>query len=216
MGDSAAGRDALGVAAGTSGLESGRERALIVVRKWDGDQTGWASRRLGGEPPGRPGFVQPTDRDFARLGVDPYDVSQAIGNLITQAGWGRVLTLAVAGGGQGYDATHTRVGVGTATAAATTAQTDLQAATGTANRLWVMGTGVGTTGTGTGTARLTIVGNTVGSGDGNFAWAEWGVDQGTASGSGASTTPLLNRAVAALGTKASPATWTATVQLDFT
>jgi hypothetical protein len=218
MSDSGAGSDRITVVRRWEpGMaESGRERGTILVRKWDGDQTAWASRRLGGQPPGRPGFIQPTAADFARLGVDPYDVSEAVGNLITQAGWGRILDRAVGGTAQGWDATHARIGVGTATAAATTGQTDLSAATGTANRLWVLGTGVGTTGTGTGTARLTIVGNTVGSGDGNFVWAEWATDQGTASGSGASTTPLLNRAVSALGTKASPATWTPTVQLDFT
>jgi hypothetical protein len=209
--------EALGIRVGYQPGDGGRERATLIVRKWDGDQTAWTSRKLGGESPGRAGFVQPHARDFKRFGVDPYDVSEAVGNLITQAGWGRLLTLGVGGGGTAYASASTRIGVGTATAAATTGQTDLSAATGgTTNRLWVMGTGVGTTGTGTGTARLTIVGNTVGSGDGNFAWAEWGIDQGTASGAGLSTATLLNRAVSALGTKASPATWTATALLDFT
>jgi hypothetical protein len=216
MSDQGRAGEALGVRVGYGAGETGRERATLVVRKWDGDQTAWASRRLGGAEPGRPGFRQPTDHHFARLGVSPYEELEAVGNLITQAGWGRVLTLAVGGGGTAYAATSTRIGVGTATAAATTGQTDLQAATGPTNRLWVLGTGVGTTGTGTGTARLTIVGNTVGSGDGNFAWAEWGIDQGTASGTGAAVATLLNRAVSALGTKASPATWTATALLDFT
>jgi hypothetical protein len=208
--------DSMGVQVGYGLNEGAREKGTMRVSKFDGDMTAWASRKMGGENPGRPGFVQPTARTFQRLGVDPYEVSTAVGNLITQAGWGRLLTLAVGGGGTAFASASTRIGVGTATAAATTGDTDLAAATGAANRLWVMGTGVGTTGTGTGTARLSVVGTTVGSGDGNFVWAEWGVDQGTASGAGASTAVLLNRAVAALGTKASPATWTATVQLDFT
>jgi hypothetical protein len=210
------GSDSIGIRAGYDLVGGGRERGYMWVSKWDGDQTEWASRKLGGGRPGTHDFVQPNAADFRRLGVNAQVVESSISNLITQAGWGRLLTLAVGGGGTAYAAASTRIGVGTATAAATTGQTDLSAATGAANRLWVLGTGVGTTGTGTGTARLTIVGNTVGSGDGNFAWAEWGVDQGTASGVGASTATMLNRAVAALGTKASPATWTATVQLDFT
>lgn len=216
MSESAMAGDGIGVRVGYGLGEGARERGTIRVAKYDGDMTAYVSRRLGGDKPGRPGFIQPHAWDFHEYGVDPYEVSEAVGNLITQAGWGRVLTLGVGGGGTAYAAASTRIGVGTATAAAATGQTDLSAATGAANRLWVMGTGVGTTGTGTGTARLTIVGNTVGSGDGNFAWAEWGVDQGTASGVGASTATLLNRAVSALGTKAGPATWTATVQLDFT
>lgn len=216
MTEQARAADALGVRVGYQPADTGRERGVFVVRKWDGDMTAWASRRLGGEPPGRPGFVQPHPRDFRRLGISPYEELETAANLITQAGWGRVLTLAVGGGGTAYASASTRIGVGTATAAATTGQTDLQAATGAANRIWVLGTGVGTTGTGTGTARLTIVGNTVGSGDGNFSWQEWAIDQGTASGVGASTATLLNRAVSNLGTKSSPATWTATALLDFT
>jgi len=216
MSDTARGIDSMQIRAGYGLGEGGREHGYVWVSKWDGDKTEWASKKLGGGKPGAPDFVQANRHDFTRLGVEAEILESSVSNLITQAGWGRLLTLAVGGGGTAYAAASTRVGVGTATAAAATGQTDLQAATGTANRLWVMGTGVGTTGTGTGTARLTIVGNTVGSGDGNFAWAEWGVDQGTASGSAASTATLLNRAVAALGTKTSPATWTATVQLDFT
>lgn len=215
-GDIGRGSDAMGIRVGYGLPEGARERGYMWIQQWDGDQTEWASRKMGGGRPGAPDFIQPGAQDFRRLNVQGRVVESSVSNLITQAGWGRLLTLAVGGGGTAYAAASTRIGVGTATAAATTGQTDLSAATGTANRLWVLGTGVGTTGTGTGTARLTIVGNTVGSGDGNFVWAEWGVDQGTASGSGASTATLLNRAVTALGTKASPATWTATVQLDFT
>lgn len=218
MSESAGGSDSIGIVQRwePGAQDSGRERGTIIVEKWDGEMTGWVSKRLGGGRPGEPDFIQPHPRDFERFMIDPYEVLEQGSNLITQAGWGRMLTLMVGGGGTAYTAAATRIGVGTATAAATTGQTDLSAATGTANRLWVLGTGVGTTGTGTGSARLTIVGNTVGSGDGNFAWAEWGLDQGTASGSGASTATLYNRAVSAMGTKASPATWTATVQLDYT
>jgi hypothetical protein len=210
--------EAFGVRAGLGLGEGGRERATLVVRKYDADAVAWTSKRLGGGRPGRPGFIDPGPQDFARFGVDPYDVSEAIGNLFTQAGWGRLLTLGVGGGGTAYASATCRIGVGTGTAAAATGQTDLTAATGSANRWFNLVTGVGTTGTGTGSARLTLVA-TFASGDANFAnpWQEWCIDQGTASGVfAAATATMLNRAVANLGTKVSPAVWTASALLDFT
>jgi hypothetical protein len=196
--------------------DGGFEVGTFTIRRWDADAANWVSRKLGGEPVGHGGFIQPNLEDFERFGVAPYGVSEFVGNLLTQAGWGRVLTNAIgAATAQGWDATHTRIGVGTATAAATTGQTDLSAATGPTNRFWQTVTGVGATGTGTGTARLTFVA-TFGTADGNFAWQEFATDQGTATGTGASTTPILNRAVSNQGTKASGQTWTATETLDFT
>lgn len=203
----------IGVAASIG--ESGRERGSLVVARWDEDMTDWLSRKLGGGRLGQPDFTQPGPQDFADADLDPYDVTTGGYNLITTGGWDRILTLAIAGGGQAYDATHTRIGVGTATAAAASGQTDLSAATGAANRVWVMVTGAGTVGTGTAVRRLSFVG-TIGTGDGNFAWQEEAIDNGSASGVGASTTPLLNRLVSNQSTKVSGQTWTATMLLDFT
>jgi hypothetical protein len=215
MSDLARAAEQFGVGVSAPYTESGREVGTLVVCRYEPDAAAFVSRKLGGEPLGLRGFIQPGEADFRRLRVDPYEVSESVGNLLTQAGWGRLLTLAVGGGGTAYASASTRIGVGTATAAATTGQTDLQAATGAANRMWAMVTGVGATGTGTGTARLSFVA-TVGTGDGNFAWAEWAIDQGVASGVGGPTATLLNRAVSAQGTKASGQTWTATALLDFT
>ncbi len=202
----------VGVAASIS--ESGRERGTLIVARWDADMTDWVSQRLGGDRIGGPGFRQPGPADFDRLGVDPYEVTSDASNLITTGGWDRILSLAIAAGGQAYDATHTRIGVGTATTAAASGQTDLQAVTGSTNRVWVMVTGAGAVGTGTGVRRLSFVG-TVGTGDGNFAWQEEGIDNGSASGVGASTPPLLNRVVSNQSTKVSGQTWTATFLLDY-
>jgi hypothetical protein len=213
--DEGRGVESMGVGVQTTLPDSGREKAKFTIRRWDADASSWVSRKLGGEEVGQPGFIQPNLEDFERLGVAPYGVSEFVGNLITQAGWGRVLEKAIGSGSQAYDATHTRIGFGTATAAATTAQTSLQA-TGTA-AFWKLVSAVGTTaaGTGTGTARLTFVA-VVGTADGAFAWQEFATDQGTADATGNATAPLLNRAVSNQGTKATGQTWTATEELMFT
>jgi hypothetical protein len=204
----------MGLAVGSPWADHGRERGIFVVRKWDGDQVTWASRKLGGDHrPGRAGFISPTPEQFAALGLVP-EVASSTPNVIVQAGWQRIFEKATGNAGQAYDATHTRIGVGTATAATATNQTDLQAATGSANRQWKLVGTAWATAAGTGTLRWTTVASFA-SGEGNFAWAEFGCDAGTADGVAASTAPLLNRAVSALGTKASPAVWTATLQIDF-
>lgn len=216
MTDRAHAAEAFGVGATTPLSEGGRESGVFIVRKYDQDMTNWVSRRLGGGRAGDRGFIQPGPRDFTRYGILPYEESDPIHNLLTQAGWGRILTNAIgAATAQGWDSTHTRIGVGTGTAAATTGDTSLNA-TGT-SASWSRVTGVGTTGTGTGTARLTFV-STFGTGDANFAWQEFATDQGTAAGvtTGNATAPLLNRAVSNQGTKASGQTWTATELIDFT
>lgn len=191
------------------------ERGLLVVDKYDQDMVAHVARKLGLPAPGHRGFRQPLTPDFDRFGIKPYErrVTEH-SNLLTTAGWARLLTLAIGGGGTAYAAASTRIGVGTATGAAAVGNTDLSAAAGTGNRFFQPVTGVGTVGTGTGTQRLSFV-STFGTGDANFVWAEWGIDQGTATGSTVTAT-LLNRAVSAQGTKASGQTWTATAMLDFT
>jgi hypothetical protein len=214
MTERAYGFDTFGVGVAAPLPDHARERGIFTVARYDAEMTAWLSRKLGGERPGRAGFIQPAPADFDRYRVQPYSVTQTTSNLITQAGYGRILNLAIGAGGTTFGATTTRIGVGTATAAAATGQTDLSAATGPTNRQWKLVTGAGTTAAGTATARLSFVAS-FGTGEANFVWAEFGTDQGTADGTGASTTPLLNRAVSAQGTKASGQTWTATETLDF-
>jgi len=198
--------------------EAGREMGHFTVARWDNEQTDWASRRLGGEGTGRRGFIPPNDVMFHQLKVSPYSVTTSDPrdhNLITLAGWQRILSLVVGGGGQVFDATHTRIGVGTATNAATTGQTDLSAITGSTARWFNMCTGVGVTAAGTATCRLSFT-STFATADANFAWQEWAIDQGTVgSGTGAATATLLNRAVSAQSTKNQGMTWTATANLDY-
>jgi hypothetical protein len=184
--------------------ESGRGTTHWRIDRWDDEQTRWVKTRSG--------LVAPTGADFMRLGVRPYETSEVVGNLITNAGWTRLMNLLTnQGATQAYDATHTRVGVGNGTTPAEAyADTDLAAAAGSANRWFQLVSGAGTLGT-----RTLTFAATFGTADGNFAWNEVGIDQGTASGNTV-TAPLLNHKVGiAQGTKASGQTWTASAALTF-
>jgi hypothetical protein len=214
------GTDGMGLHVGMAPWqEAGREAGHFTVARWDEDATSWASRKMGGETAGRQGFVPPNDVMFRQLGIKPYAVTTSLPhehNLFTTGGWNRLLTLAIAGGGSTYASATCRIGVGTASAAASASQTDLSAATGPTGRFFNMVTGSGIIAAGTATQRLSFTA-TFATGDANFVWAEWGIDQGVAgSGTAAATATLLNRAVSAQGTKVSGQTWTATAALDFT
>jgi hypothetical protein len=186
--------------------DSGREVGHLTIACYDADQVAYWTRRLGHEP---------TAHELAELGERPFETVETGSNLITTAGWTRVLNLAIGAGGQAYDATHTRIGVGVGTTAPSVGDTDLAAATGSTNRRWELVTGAGTVGAGTGTRRLSFVASWA-SGDGNFAWNEVGIDQGTASGTGAATAPLLNRVVGTFGTKTTGQVWGGTFNLEWT
>lgn len=148
-----------------------------------------------------------TEADY-EAGLPPAEVLVQDGNLLLNAGITRLLNLLSAAGGQAYNAANSRVGVGDTNTAAAASQTDLQAATGASTRQWKLVSSGPTV-----SAQTTTWVATFGSAEGNFAWAEWGIDVGTADGTGASTSPMLNRKVAALGTKVAGAVWTFTVTL---
>lgn len=216
----AAASDLVSIGALVPLADVGRSRTHWNVYRWDDDATSWVSRQLGGEPAGRRGFVQPSARDFAEYGVAPYEQSVVYGNLITNAGWRRIVDLAIAAGGQAWDSTHTRIGAGNGTGTAAGNSTDLTAASGTANRFFqpVSNAGTATSGTGTsGTGSSTLAfASTFGTADGNFAWNEFGIDQGTATGSTVTATLLNLKTSISQGTKASGQTWTATCTFTFT
>ncbi len=219
MSESATAREVFGIVSKLGFAESGKEDASLVVRKYDGDMANWVTKKSG--------ITHPREADFRRFKVRPYQELVAYGNLITTTGWQRILGAAIASGLTIYDVGHARIGVGTSAATAVVADTDLYATTASAsasaNRLWQGVDAVGTTSTAGGTVRLSMVA-TFASSQANFVWAEWGIDQGTggntatatASTMGAAQQALLNHKGQALGTKATPAVWTATAQLDFT
>lgn len=139
--------------------------------------------------------------------ANPFEVVKCDGNLLTNAGIQRLEDLLIVAGGQGFDAAHSRVGAGNSSTAAAATQTDLQAAAGSGNRQFKLASSGPTRATNTITWVATFA-----SGEGNFAWAEWCIDAGTADGTTV-TAVMLNRKVASLGTKVSGAVWTFTVTL---
>lgn len=200
-------RDGLGVAAGAPLGESGAGFTVWTVDRWDEEQTAWATRnadmrglRLPALPP-----------VFEYFGIRPYLSTQVVGNLITNAGWTRLMNLLTnQGATQALDATHARIGAGNSNTAEAYADTDLGAAAGSTNRWFQLVSGAGSLGT-----RTLAFSATFGTSDGNFAWNEFGIDFGTASGNTV-TAPLFNhKAGIAQGTKASGQTWTATATITF-
>ena len=139
----------------------------------------------------------------------PYSVTEVHGNLITNAGWTRVLTLLTGGSGQAMDATHTRIGAGNGTTAADYADTDLAGA----SKWFEPVSGAATLGT-----RSMQFTATFGASVANFDWEEFGIDitSGTASAGSTVGAVLFNRRVSAQGTKASGQIWTATATITFT
>lgn len=140
------------------------------------------------------------------IGMEPDEIVDAPGNLLTTVGIARLGDLLIGAGGQAFNNANSRLGVGTSATAATIADTDLNGVV-TTNRYWM-------TMDATFPSRAASVITwkaTYGTAVANFAWAEWGIDAGTAAGTGAVTAPLLNHKVTSLGTKASGATWVFTV-----
>lgn len=207
MSDIAQAADGMSVGVRTALAEAPRGTTDWLVQRWDAEQTRWAQRRSG--------LVAPAGDDFMRLGVQPYEVSEVHGNLITNNGWTRLMNLlSNQGATQALDATHTRIGVGNSSTAEAYTDTDLIAAAGSANRWFQPVSGVGTLGT-----RTLAFSATFGTADGNFAWNEFGLDvtSGTAAASAVVGALLFNRkAGIAQGTKASGQTWTATATISFT
>ena len=107
-----------------------------------------------------------------------------------------------------YDATHCRIGTGDTNTAAAIGNTDLAAAVAAANRYFQI-----LDSTPSASTNQTSRTATFATGNGNYTagWQEWCIDNGTASGATAATSPILNRAVVNLGTKTSAAQWAFTV-----
>lgn len=199
--DTAKAADLLGVGV-TVGLgEPAHGTTTWHVDRWDADQTAWAARRCQG---------QPEPADFALLGVRPFLATELTGNLITNAGWTRLLNLLIGTGStQAADSTHTRIGVGDSNTAEAYADTALGAAT---NKLYKLVTGAGTVGT-----RTLSFAATFGTSEANWAWNEFGLDIGATADSTTVAAVFFNhKAGIAQGTKASGQTWTATATLTFT
>lgn len=198
--DTALGHDGFGVGVGAPVHDSGHWHCHWTVERWDEEATAWARRQLG---------MEPGAEDFRALKIASYWTSEVEGNLLTTAGLGRIATLVTAGTGNLISSTTARVGVGNGAGTAAIGDTDLSASAGAANR-WFQ------------TCTVTIPSNvwtfaaTFASGDGNFAWNEFGIDIGTAtvtSGATVNAVLLNHKTSIAQGTKASGQVWTATATI---
>lgn len=203
--DTAHGDDDAHAGAGIHAADEIRWRPVALVEKWDDDQLAFVQRRTG--------ILAPSG-DVLAAHVAPYEVVEAVGNLLTTAGLNRLTSLMIGAGGQAATATATRLGVGNSTVAAAVGQTDLQAAAGAANRQFkVMDATYPTQSNGVLTFKSTFP-----TGEANFAWDEWCVDIGTPTVVDGTTVNalMLNRRVQALGTKTSAGTWalTATITIS--
>jgi hypothetical protein len=178
-----------------------------TVDRWDEDQTRWVQAQSG--------LVAPDAAVFHTHGVRPYLTTEVEGNLITTAGWTRLMSLLTATGStQALSALAVRIGVGNSNTAEAYTDTDLGASAGSSNRYFQPVTGAATLGT-----RTTAFAATFGTADGNLAWNEFGLDVGTPTVAGGTTVGALlfnHKAGIAQGTKASGQTWTATATLTFT
>lgn len=171
--------------------------AHAVIRKYDEQATARARAA---------GIDNPTDEDFTRLGIDPYETAEVENNLLTTAGIARLASLITAGGGTAVTSTTARVGVGDGAGTAAVGDTDLGALAGSTHR-WFQTCTV-TTPSGV----ITLVAAFGGS-DGNFAWNEWAVDVDTATRTSGNTVGalLLNHKTGfGQGTKTAGQTWTFT------
>lgn len=200
QGDTATGTDALGVQVGIDPHDGIKWRPVLELAKFEDDQVAALAAQLGHAPSG--------DELLAHL--EPTELLVAEGNLLTTAGLTRITSLITGGGGQAATNTSARIGVGNSSTAAAVGQTDLQAAAGAANRWFQpMDATYPQVAAGVMTFRSTFA-----TGDANFVWAEWGIDIGTptVTASAVVNATLLNRAVQALGTKAT-GNWVATATI---
>ncbi len=183
-----------------------RWQAHATVAKWDDDQVAYVTRESG---------VLAPSGDLLAAHVRPYETVESPGNLLTTAGLTRLTALLTATGStQALTNTATRLGVGDGSGTAAVGDTDLSASSGSTHRWFqVMDATYPSVSAGVLTAKATWS-----SSDGNFQWAEWGIDVGTPTVSASATVAacLLNHKTgAALGTK-STGTWSLTVTLTVT
>lgn len=193
-------------------------RTDILVRRWDADQTNYVKGRL--LRAGNIGFLDPREYHFDALGVKPYSVTEDTDcNLIVHAGWAALLGgIAGTSIGTKFSGSAGRIGVGTSSTAATAADVQLGGDTGgsstTSYYQLVSGAPVITTSVAPATLVFTA---TFGSGNANYAWNEFGIDNGTASSVTTTSTGyvFINHGISAQGTKASGQTWNITATLNF-
>lgn len=171
----------------------------IQVRKYDPPTVAALTVELGHEP---------TAADLAN--IEPDDIVPDEGNQLVTVGLNRLGNLIIGSGAAAFTQTQAILGVGSSSTAFALGQTALQG-DGSSTTAWYQGADSSTVSQSNGVinAQATVSGS-----NGNFAWNEWcwAIGTGTITPGGTlasvATSPvMLNRKVAALGTKASGAVW---------
>jgi hypothetical protein len=155
-------------------------------------------------------------RKFHGDSTDPADMFDEVsidGNLLMYGGasvqWETLLGNGTGTGGQAltyFNNGNSYIGVGDSNTAEAATQTDLQAASNKLRKAMDATYPLHTDGTAVGNASA-VWRSTFATSDANYAWAEWGIFNGSSGGR------MLNRKVQALGTKTSAASWQLTVTL---
>lgn len=161
----------------------------------------------------RAGLVNPTHDEMLKYGLKPYERVETPKNVLCTAGITRMLNLLIGAGGQAYTNSYTRIGVGNTGNSAgteTAADTDMAGASKYYQTADSTFPSVAT--------NVLTVKSTFPTGQGNFAWNEWGIDQGGAGSNTSNSTvvaPLLNHKIVSggLGTKTSSSSWAFTVTI---
>lgn len=204
--DYAFGRDSVSVGAQVPLMDSCRAHTVWTIDRYTADVAKRTQDLTGLENPGFEHWNK----------LLSYHSTEVVGNLITNAGWTRLMNLLTATGSTQAltGATTVRIGVGNSNTTETYTDTDLGATAGSSNRYFQPVTGAGTIGT-----RTLAFSAAFGGSDGNFAWNEFGIDVAAATVSGGTTVGALlfnHKAGIAQGTKASLQVWTATATITFT
>jgi len=175
----------------TATLEQVKWKCRTTVRKFEGDVSDYIARF--GEEEGLRRFYaehSPTEEIVRE------------GNILTQTGIEAIWKLVAGLSATAYSNANARLGVGNDNTAAQATDTDLLGA----SKAW-KGMEVGYPVVSALADKKITFRSIFGSTEGNFAWLEWGVDNG------ATAHKLLNRKVENLGTKAS-GSWQLTVEIS--
>lgn len=134
--------------------------------------------------------------------ADLFDVVEIDGNMLTIGGGSALWDFLIGSTAAGavYSNANAFIGVGDSATAEANTQTDLVAATNKLRKGMDATFPTHTDGT-TGTANQIVFQSTFATADANWVWNEWGIFNASTAGR------MLNRKVAALGTKTSAATW---------
>lgn len=210
LGEKGHGAESVSAGAAVAVGDRGREHAHWILEKRDGDidqyveehLPGWmknvVTRRL---CPIQVAAKEAELREQFKTEVEPTEVIEFDENLMANVGINVMLDLLMGAAGTAFSNANAYLAVGNGTAAEDAAHTDMQGASKTYKAMNSSYPSVSTT-------TITFQSD-FGSADANYAWEECGA----LNGNNPPTAALLNRKKQSLGTKASGATWTLTLQI---